>query len=103
MDVLSRLQEWYSSQCDEEWEHQYGVHIETLDNPGWMVRIDLVGTLLEDKPFAERAEGLGVNDHPDSARWISCYVREKRWEGAGDETQLARLLEIFLAWAERQT
>jgi hypothetical protein len=32
---LSRLSTWYQSQCDERWEHSFGLKIETLDNPGW--------------------------------------------------------------------
>ncbi|MFD5200063.1 Imm53 family immunity protein [Streptomyces sp. NPDC058375] len=28
------LQGWYSAQCNEDWEHEWGGKIETLDNPG---------------------------------------------------------------------
>ena len=45
--ALSSLQRWYSSQCDGDWEHQLGVEITTLDNPGWLVRIELRHTPLE--------------------------------------------------------
>src|SRR5262245_45197449 len=38
---LERLQRWYDSRCDGRWEHDYGIEIETCDNPGWLVRIDL--------------------------------------------------------------
>ncbi|WP_216209003.1 immunity 53 family protein [Amycolatopsis aidingensis] len=38
------LQRWYRSWCDQDWEHQYGVKIETIDNPGWLIRIDLEDT-----------------------------------------------------------
>lgn len=100
MDVLMLLQQWYTSQCNGEWEHQYGVRIETLDNPGWLVRIDVVGTALEDRPFTEVAEGVGRDKHPDKTRWMHCSLRDKTWEGAGDETQLTRLLRIFLDWAK---
>jgi hypothetical protein len=33
IDVLGWLEQWYQQQCDDEWEHHYGVTIETLDNP----------------------------------------------------------------------
>lgn len=32
--LLYRLQQWYHSMCDGDWEHCYGVKIETSDNPG---------------------------------------------------------------------
>ena len=38
------LQQWYQKNCDGEWEHLYGIEIETLDNPGWHVKIDLEET-----------------------------------------------------------
>lgn len=31
-DVWTWLQMWYVAQCDDEWEHAYGIKIETLDN-----------------------------------------------------------------------
>ncbi|WP_203237204.1 Imm53 family immunity protein [Streptomyces gilvosporeus] len=37
LDPLSSLTAWYTSQCDGGWEHEYGIRIETLDNPGWSV------------------------------------------------------------------
>jgi hypothetical protein len=45
-DVLAQLQRWYSEQCDGEWEQSFGVVIESLDNPGWRVRVDVDGTPL---------------------------------------------------------
>lgn len=38
---FSALERWYASQCNGEWEHSYGVWIDSLDNPGWQVRISL--------------------------------------------------------------
>ncbi|MEW1657997.1 Imm53 family immunity protein [Streptomyces sp. NPDC093707] len=40
LDPLSSLTAWYTSQCDGDREHEYGIRIETLDNPGWSVEID---------------------------------------------------------------
>ncbi|MFF2806598.1 Imm53 family immunity protein [Streptomyces sp. NPDC058000] len=44
LDALSFLTAWYTSQCDGDWEHEYGIRIETLDNPGWSVEVDLEET-----------------------------------------------------------
>ncbi|UCH44768.1 MAG: hypothetical protein JSV11_10785 [Nitrospiraceae bacterium] len=43
MNNFDRLNRWYINQCNGDWEHQYGIVIETLDNPGWRVKIDLTG------------------------------------------------------------
>ena len=41
----------------------YGVRIDTVDNPGWSVEIDLTDTYLEDVPFdsieEERMKKIG--------------------------------------------
>ena len=62
MDVFEKLNEWYQSNCDGDWEHNFGVNIETLDNPGWIVKIDLYYTELEDKPFEEIEINNGDDD-----------------------------------------
>ena len=36
---LSYLTAWFARQCDGDWEHDLGIRIETLDNPGWAVDI----------------------------------------------------------------
>lgn len=50
-DDLAWLLEWFAAQCDGDWEHEYGIRIGTLDNPGWRIRISLIGTELENKEF----------------------------------------------------
>jgi hypothetical protein len=47
--AVENLEEWYASQCDGDWESQYGIRIETLGNPGWHLVVDLVGTQLSGK------------------------------------------------------
>jgi hypothetical protein len=49
MEILQWIQQWYKEQCDGDWEHSYGITIESLDNPGWLVKVDLENTKLEDE------------------------------------------------------
>jgi hypothetical protein len=51
MNVLKWLENWYTDNCDGDWEHCYGIKITTLDNPGWAIDIRLEGTHLEDINF----------------------------------------------------
>lgn len=39
--LIDRLEDWYQSNCDGDWEHGFGVTIESLDNPGWSLTADL--------------------------------------------------------------
>jgi hypothetical protein len=87
--------EWYQSHCDNSWEHHYGVRLETLDNPGWQLTVDLIHTNLQGQTMTEIREGITSLDWPDSPRWIHCCVKENKFQGACDPTQVARLFEIF--------
>ncbi|MBK8037964.1 MAG: immunity 53 family protein [Verrucomicrobiaceae bacterium] len=92
MNELQDLQDWYGHQCNGDWEHSYGVCIETLDNPGWLLKIDVVGTPLETKPF-EKVERPGELD------WINCQRSETQFVAAGGSKMLPALISVFLDWA----
>ncbi len=94
-EIITWLQDWYGAQCDDDWEHQYGVRIDTLDNPGWTVRIDLAGTVLEDASFPTVDEA-----HRSEDDWIYCGVSESRFQGAGGAHNLLEILWVFRSWAE---
>ncbi|MFE1798632.1 immunity 53 family protein [Streptomyces sp. NPDC059517] len=91
--LLDWLQNWYAQQCDGDWEHEWGVKIGTLDNPGWTVSIDLEGT------------GLEARDHPrqdiDRAPqdWVSVWVAEKTFHAACGPGNLTEALTLFRTWA----
>jgi hypothetical protein len=46
MTAIQRLQHWFIANCNGDWEHQSGIAISTLDNPGWSIDIDVEGTAL---------------------------------------------------------
>ena len=39
-------EEWYNGNCDGDWQHEYGIKIETVDNPG-SIKIALSYTPIE--------------------------------------------------------
>jgi len=93
LSVIQQLEAWYAARCNGEWEHAHGVRIDTLDNPGWSVIIDLVGTSLGEVPFPE------INELDSETEWMSCAVREQRFEGRGGPAMLHRILSVFLEWS----
>jgi hypothetical protein len=92
-DELRDLQRWYQGQCDGEWEHEYGVRIATLDNPGWSIEIDLAETELQDRPF------VPIRDMDSANAWVMCRVADGRFLGDGGSLMLGRMLRVFLDWA----
>ena len=101
MDALEELQIWYRAQCDGDWEHSYGVKIDTLDNPGWSLTVDLTDTALSGKPFAEKTYGTGPNAPTSGNEWLHCKVENEQFLATGGPTKLGVMITIFLAWASR--
>jgi hypothetical protein len=74
--------------------------MQSCDNPGWWVTIDLAGTRLQNQAFTEIAEGVDAQRIALGSQWLVCRTADGTWHGAGDDTKLQHILEIFLAWAE---
>lgn len=101
MSTINELQEWYLFQCDGDWEHGFGVKINTLDNPGWTLDIDLEGTDLEEKVFVEHAYGVGKDAEKSGDDWLVCKVNNGMFNAAGGPKKLEEMIEVFLTWATR--
>jgi hypothetical protein len=102
MSTLVRLQEWYTRHCDGEREHQHGIVIQSCDNPVWWVKTDLSKASIESRSFERIAENVDASGFQVGTLWLDCKIIDGAWYGAGDETKLERILEIFLFWAELQ-
>jgi hypothetical protein len=102
-DDVEWLSQWYLAQCDEDWEHRFGVTIETLDNPGWSLVVDLEGTPLEGRLFETIRDN--VDDHQvaqgpsGDVRWLFCKREGLKFMGYGGPRDLGRLIGVFRAWA----
>jgi Immunity protein 53 len=96
MSALADIQKWYASNCDGEWEHEFGIKIDTMDNPGWSVSIDLDDTNLEGKEFRL------IENHQSEESWIECRVKDNEFHGFGDPSKLEEILQIFIDWVKLQ-
>ena len=104
-DDVTWLMNWYLAQCKEDWEHQYGVSIGTLDNPGWSLTIDLEQTSLEGKPFEPIFENLAGSQAASQGlsgdvRWMEVKVEGTKFRAYGGPRDLSRLIATFRSWAE---
>ncbi|MDC2889329.1 immunity 53 family protein [Psychrosphaera algicola] len=93
MNRLSDLMLWYSNNCNDDWEHSYGVKIDTIDNPGWSLQVDLNGTVLERAPFSDIEIERTEHD------WIHCSKNNNQFIAVGGAKNLEEMLSIFLDWA----
>lgn len=94
MDALTWLQSWYSDHCDGDWEHDQRVHLGTLDNPGWRLKVGLIDTDLEARAY----EKLEI--YRTEADWVRCWVEGQIFHGACGKMNLIEMLAVFRAWAE---
>lgn len=85
---------WYESQCNGDWEHCYGIGIDSLSNPGWSVSIDVSDTDLEDKIFEK------VCIERSEKNWLLCKVENGSFQAHCGTFNLMDVFETFKNWAE---
>ena len=98
-DVWTWLQAWYVNQCDGDWEHQYGVTISTLDNPGWEVKIDLPDHNPAPASYQRRETHRSEDDW--CITWTEVSGEEGTFHAACGPTNLAEALHSFRVWAAK--
>ncbi|MHB1458026.1 MAG: Imm53 family immunity protein [Armatimonadota bacterium] len=93
-DPMKWLQQWYWRHCDGDWEHGYGVTIETMDNPGWSLTINLEDTSLAQENFD------AITIQRDEYDWLNCSVENSTFKGYCSPMNLMELIEIFASWVD---
>jgi hypothetical protein len=95
--LFEKLQRWYANECNGDWEHSFGITIETLDNPGWLVKIDLMET---------EWEGIKVErsrDDRDDNNWAQHEIVNSQFIGCGGIDNLAEILSRFFEIVEKES
>jgi hypothetical protein len=96
-NAVHLLQQWYADQCDGDWEHSYGIKLDTLDNPGWILKIDL-----QDTEWEKLSLPL-VRTYTSDQDWKQFEVCNACFTACGDPSKLSLLIEDFLrtVWPHR--
>ena len=85
---LVGFQDWYLKKCDGAWEHSNYFLIESLDNPGWKIKIS---------GEQQRTEvSLKINRSDEN--WIHVKATSGDFVGYGGGTNLMELLEAAATW-----
>lgn len=101
METLKWIQTWFFEQCDGDWEHGYGIQIETLDNPGWRVFISMENTNMKGKLFES------INIERTETDWIHCKTEDDHekdgfyFAAYGGPKNLEEILVVFKGWIEK--
>lgn len=87
--ILNWISTWFGSHCNGDWEHENQIKISTLDNPGWSVEIDLIGTELNHLDLTGKS--VEVNDDD----WYDYKIEKGKFLGYSDIGKLEFLLTAF--------
>lgn len=90
MDELEWLQDWYLSQCDDEWEHGFGPEIGTIDNPGWFLKMDLMAFKTPPAPIDHQFQ-----NPEDENDWHRAFIRDGFFRAYGGPKNLGDLIRLF--------
>ena len=92
--MLDRLGTWYATQCDGEWEREYGITLGTQEHGGWHLRVDLVGTDLAGDELSRDLVARGEHD------WVEAWSDGFTFDAMGGPGNLGELLDAFSRFAE---
>jgi hypothetical protein len=96
------LETWFQRHCDGTWEHDSRVKLESIDNPGWWLHVNL-----DEKGPDRVLEVIGdppseANGYIATGQWMRCEIKAGRFSGAGDPTKLGQIIACFRKYAERR-
>lgn len=97
MKNINWLKEWFKSYCNEDWEYENQIQIYTVSNPGWVVKIGLLFTPLENLKVDYKLDENSEND------WYGISVKNSVFEATGDIDKLNFLIEKFKEIVEEFT
>lgn len=96
-DLFHWIERWYASQCDGEWEHQNGIEIRSLDNPGWRLSFDVGDEAVAFRPV-ERARSTQHD-------WLHAWLEDGRLNVACGPRALRDAISLIreaLTWRSRR-
>jgi hypothetical protein len=96
-DALACLESWYLAQCNGDWEHEHGIEISNIDNPGWRIRVDLAGTSL-----AGRVQERIRLDRTEQD-WVQYWSDGVTFEAACGPGNLREAVRIFCTFSISST
>ncbi len=84
--------------CNGDWEHTYGITIGNIDNPGWMLDVELSDTPL----YGISVKQTDINFHHET-EWVFYKVENGKFMARGGPKMLGKMISLFLDWAESNT
>lgn len=93
-DDFAFLQDWYARHCDGDWEHDERIRIGTIDNPGWMLSINIADTELSGRTLPWE---LADRDDDD---WLHYRCEGDVFQAACGVSNFPQALAAFRSFVE---
>jgi Immunity protein 53 len=88
---LLKLQKWYFSNCNENWEYEYGLSIQSLPDPGWELNLDLLATSWEGLELEPQSQRNSEQD------WLHLRTTERGLQATCGPLGLSSAIDQALA------
>lgn len=95
--IFEWLSGWVKAHCNDDWEHENGVRIATVSNPGWYIEIDLNNTSLEKLQIDSGTIEVSEND------WCCYKIKGGKFSAGGDLSKLIYLITEFKKLVEENS
>ncbi|WP_442914257.1 Imm53 family immunity protein [Kribbella sp. NBC_01245] len=91
--ALLFLIDWFAAHCDGDWEHDLGIRIAPLDNPGWSLDVSTADTELKGRVI----DWVRIDD--DENGWLHWRSTGIAFEARCGPVDLQRALDAFRSFA----
>jgi len=91
-DSLHPLTQWFMNHCDGDWEHDLGIRVQTLDNPGWALDVRIEDTELEGRT-------ADWSRRDDDSGWLHWRSTGVMFEARCGPSELGAAIEAFILFA----
>ncbi|GKS88323.1 Imm53 family immunity protein [Acidovorax sp. SUPP2539] len=92
LNAIEIITKWYQIKCNGQWEHEFGIEIKNIDNPGWCIQIKD-----DDKrtPFTYATESSDQN-------WVHIKATEYSFSAYGGPINLNEILRQAATWLTKE-
>lgn len=94
--ALTELGRWLAVQAPAYQATAGRVHIDTLDNPGWSLEVELDGSDLAGRLLPM------VEFNRTETDWCHCFTRDGKFMAFGGPGNLSEIIGRFIAWTQER-
>jgi hypothetical protein len=92
--MINWLQNWVFQNCDGKWGKINRIFLRNIDNPGWLLTLQLANSRYENKHVPKMKIDRTEND------WCHCFIDDEKFVDTGGPCNLNEMLNYFKDFVE---